>query len=241
MKQAILIGFLHMNLGNVLAVINCIWTKDYYRVFGHVLPQILFSFLIFGYLSFLIILKWTTLPKDFSILNLVISMVLQGGDSGEEVFPFQMVLQKYLLLGAVTCILWNFFSLPIYKLLSFHTFSFSDVLMHQLIDTIEFVLGSISNTASYLRLWALSLAHSQLSHVLWRMLIESCMHNALLLFVGFAIWFLSTMIILVLMEGLSAFLHSLRLQWVEFNGRFFKGDGNLFQPYCSQENPQYKK
>ncbi|KAL5156953.1 V-type proton ATPase subunit a1 [Glycine soja] len=112
-------------------------------------------------------------------------------------------------------------------------FNFSEVFVHQMIHAIEFVLGSVSNTASYLRLWALSLAHSELSTVFYEkvLLLAWGYDNLVIRLIGLTVFAFATAFILLMMESLSAFLHALRLHWVEFQNKFYHGDGYKFRPF----------
>merc|ERR1719486_140001 len=86
-------------------------------------------------------------------------------------------------------------------------FEFGEVFIHQIIETIEYVLGTVSHTASYLRIWALSLAHQQLSLVFFQKTLTMGFNmpfpsNGIMIYLMFAAWFGVTLGVLMGMDVL---------------------------------------
>lgn len=295
MKLSIVLGVAQMVLGICMSYLNAKQFKHPVDVWHVFVPQMIFMNAIFGYLVFLIILKWCInwdLPSCTSNPNCVppdlktvlIGMFMSPGNVPEagRLYAGQNTVQVILLIAAAVAVPWMLFPKPFILKAKYDAkkkdsyrplvdegegtelltpssgaiepgqtssgeaqeshgghndeeFDFANTFVNQMIHTIEFVLGAISNTASYLRLWALSLAHAELSNVflekLLYMTIES--GSSILMVIGFFMWVGLTIGVLMFMESLSAFLHALRLHWVEFQNKFYNlhGSGRKFSAF----------
>ncbi|RWR76903.1 V-type proton ATPase subunit a1 [Cinnamomum micranthum f. kanehirae] len=239
MKMSILLGVTQMNLGIILSYLNAKFFGSSLDIRYQFLPQMIFLNSLFGYLALLVIIKWCT-GSQADLYHVMIYMFLSPTDDlgDNQLFWGQRPLQIVLLLLAIVAVPWMLFPKP-FILKKLHSerfqgrtygilgssemdlevqpdsarqrheeFNFSEVFVHQMIHSIEFVLGAVSNTASYLRF-----------------------NNIVIRLVGLIVFAFATAFILLMMETLSAFLHALRLHWVEFQNKFYHGDGYKFRPF----------
>uniref|UniRef100_A0A8P4KKY9 V-type proton ATPase subunit a n=1 Tax=Dicentrarchus labrax TaxID=13489 RepID=A0A8P4KKY9_DICLA len=261
MKMSIILGVIHMLFGVSLSLFNHLYFKKPLNIYLGFIPEIVFMASLFGYLAILIFYKWfsydASTSKDApSLLIAFINMFLfnYNDPSNKPLYRGQWYHLKEFIFFFLCQGTQNFGGIRVgngptedeaeiiqHDQLSQHSeeepeFNFGDVAVNQAIHTIEYCLGCISNTASYLRLWALSLAHAQLSEVLWSMVMHIGLSSRsfggfFLLAIVFYFFAVLTVAILLIMEGLSAFLHALRLHWVEFQNKFYSGQGFKFLPF----------
>ncbi|CAD7941087.1 unnamed protein product [Amoebophrya sp. A120] len=267
MKISVLLGVAHMILGLFLRLSNVIFERNRIDFCFEFVPMMMFMVAFFGYMDYMILYKWVTPMRDPpSIINTLICMVMQTENKlplyehakETQWFLFQcMLVSVPLLLIPKPLILWalakhrtnqhragqSFMPLSESSAVAYEPekepkFDFGETCIHQIIETIEFVLGSVSHTASYLRLWALSLAHQQLSVVFFKMLFASSLAadnfiliKAVKIYVSFFSFMLVTVAIFLGMDVMECFMHTLRLHWVEFQSKFYRADGHEFLPF----------
>ena len=58
MKTAVIIGIVQMTFGLVLKLCNAMHFKSKIDMYAEALPQLIFMVTLFGYMIFLIVLKW---------------------------------------------------------------------------------------------------------------------------------------------------------------------------------------
>uniref|UniRef100_A0A671X0P9 V-type proton ATPase subunit a n=1 Tax=Sparus aurata TaxID=8175 RepID=A0A671X0P9_SPAAU len=256
MKMSVIIGIIHMTFGVSLSFFNYWHFGQIRSVFFVLIPELFFMISLFGYLVFMVVFKWIAYSPAQSqeapsiLIHFIDMFLFSDNPQNPPLYTGQSVVQKVLVVLAVCSVPILLLGNPTseylsfkrrrrqvvslsFKLCSLQGFDAADVFMHQAIHTIEYCLGCISNTASYLRLWALSLAHAQLSEVLWVMVMRLALRwqgyvGSIILFVIFGFFAVLTVSILLIMEGLSAFLHALRftypfLKFHIFTGFYFFG------------------
>ncbi|KAG0710495.1 V-type proton ATPase subunit a isoform 1 [Chionoecetes opilio] len=320
MKISIIIGVCHMIFGTSVSLVNHLFFRKYWNIVFEFIPQIIFLVGLFGYLCVMIFLKWVLFgcSKEFdlqhkagcapSVLIYFINMVLLKqddpvGDCDVWMYSGQYTVQVALLVIALLCVPIMLIPMPFVKRSQHRALMREQQLAVQQMPVEE---GSTPLSLCWAlcrtrllnpRLWALSLAHGQLSEVLWNMVMKiglepgtrlsststcwpplpsltahipdtpnpstpeavilsspadlftlsvlywnirgirshipetfSSLVGSVMLYLIFSAWAALTVSILVLMEGLSAFLHTLRLHWVEFQSKFYKGEGYAFAP-----------
>jgi len=103
-----------------------------------------------------------------------------------------------------------------------------EYIVESLIEIIEMFSGFLGNTISYIRAGAFALSHAGLSIAVFTLaeIVDPAIKSA-----GAIGVIVTGNLFIILLEGLVCGIQSMRLEYYEFFGKFFRGDGVAFAPF----------
>jgi V/A-type H+-transporting ATPase subunit I len=113
---------------------------------------------------------------------------------------------------------------------NFNAFTILNFFMQWIVELLEIFSGYLSNTLSFMRVAGLGIAHVSLMISFFTLAeMTSGIMSVLILILG--------NILVIGLEGLSAGIQALRLNYYEFFTKFFHGTGKLYTPISLGNNP----
>lgn len=242
LKLSIEVGAVQISLGIVLNLYNRLHHRDFRRA----IVPFSFLWLYLGFINLLLSVSYNNISQWFSPtghVNLWIPFAGIGFGSGDNgIYPPLPITPMMFTIVALF--------LPLAIMGAASLLSGVD----GMVEFMEYSLGMVSHTVSYARIFALNTVHVILSGVFFNLLpgIIDIPFPALTIF-GIVIIpeffmhdghsiaphlpllgaIIGTMIVGML-EGLLAFMHTLRLHYVEWFSKFYHGDGIPFKPFVTK-------
>ncbi len=110
----------------------------------------------------------------------------------------------------------------------FSAMTLMNFLLEWIVEVLEIYSGYLANTLSFMRVAGLGIAHVSLM-VAFKQIAEMMSPDGGMTIAGIAILILGNMLVIAL-EGLSAGIQSLRLNYYEFFSKYFNGTGRAYRP-----------
>jgi len=239
LKLSIEIGVLQISLGIILNLYNRLQHRNFRGAF----VALSYLWLYLGFANLLLSVSYNNIEmwlSETGHVNFWIPFAGIGFGSGDNgIYPQLPITPMMFTLTALL--------LPMVVMAIFSMLSGID----GMVEFMEYAIGMISHTVSYARIFALNTVHVILSGVFFTLIpsVISIPFPTLVLF-GLEIIPSSFMhdgyqvaphlpllgaiigtIIVGVLEGLLAFMHTLRLHYVEWFSKFYHGNGIPFRPF----------
>ena len=198
-------------LGTLLGVVNSYLMGEREEMVAVKIPKFLFFSSLT--LPFLILFD---VREAGSTLGLAL-LELGGGDA----------LATLVLAGIIVSLVWLLLGEPLISAL--HGHNVLSGLARSLMEVYESILMAMGNIPSFLRIMALALAHSSVMFAFAYIFDLLASWGPLGLAAGVLVYIVGNLMVIAL-EGILAFAHSLRLHFYEWFSKFYIGGGIPFTP-----------